>query len=186
MVRISEDEAVEKARIIRPLTEIKVREVIAELARSVTKYSKIIEIGGLYGGTTAVIALAAPKCQVIVIDDFSWHPADDRPASKELLYENMAIVGVKNVTVKVGSSHVLGPKWSKPVELVFIDGGHDEEGAYQDLMDFALWCNVIAFHDYGNPNLPGMKRTIDKFLSVYKNWKLDKVVETLAVLRKNI
>ena len=98
--RISDVDAVEIARVVRPLTDINERECVAKLAADVSPGGLIVEIGSLYGGMTAVLGLARPDAKIISIDDYSWHPADDVPTSKELLLANMKSVGVKNVTAR--------------------------------------------------------------------------------------
>jgi hypothetical protein len=46
------------------------------LARGVSAGGIIVEIGGLYGGTTAALGLANPSARIVVVDDFSWSPLD--------------------------------------------------------------------------------------------------------------
>src|SRR5689334_23592635 len=122
--KISDVKAVDKAQVVRPLTEINERECVARLAAEVPADGLIVEIGTLYGGMTAVMGLANKKAWITTIDDFSWHPGDDVPTSKELVMENMAKVGVKRVEVLEGDSRVIGKTWNEPIDLVFIDGGH--------------------------------------------------------------
>src|SRR3970040_990297 len=102
--RISDVDAVEMARVVRQITDINERECVAKLAADVSPGGLIVEIGSLYGGMTAVLGLARPDAKIISIDDYSWHPADDVPTSKELLLANMKSVGVKTGTAREGAS----------------------------------------------------------------------------------
>src|SRR5690606_13040831 len=134
MEKISDIEAVQVAQVVRPLTEINERECVAKLAEAVKPGGLIVEIGCLYGGMTAVMGLAARKSvHIVTIDDFSWHPADDVPTSPELLLANMAKVGIQDVEVIKGDSREIGPAWDRPIDLLWIDGGHSFEYVRADL-----------------------------------------------------
>lgn len=50
------------------------REKLAELSAEVPPTGTIVEIGCLYGGSTAVLALSNPSALVRSIDNFSWTP----------------------------------------------------------------------------------------------------------------
>jgi precorrin-6B methylase 2 len=184
MLKISDVKAVDKAQVVRPLTEINERECVARLAAEVKADGLIVEIGALYGGMTAVMALANKKAHVITIDNFSWHPADDVPTSKELVLSNMAKVGVKNVEVLEGDSRVIGVTWTEPIDLIFIDGGHSFDWVYPDLCNFAPHAQVVALHDYDNPFWKTIRQAVEKFLSEHPEWEVSEVVGTVAVLRR--
>lgn len=186
MEKISDMLAVEKARVVRPLTEIIERECVAGLAEKVPNLGTIVEIGCLYGGMTAVLGLAAKNSvKIISIDDFSWHPADDVPTSKELLLANMEKVGVHNVEVIEGDSRIVGPTWEIPIHLLWVDGGHSFEYVRADLFNFGPHAQVIALHDYDNPHWPDIKQAVDAFLQANnETFYLASVTGTVAVLRR--
>lgn len=178
-------EIVERASKVRTLTEINERECLARLAQGIEKENPVIvEIGGLYGGTTGVLALANPQAEVICIDTFEWHPPDDVPTSEDLLYANMKSIGVENVRVIVGDSRALWKTWRKKIDLLFIDGGHSFEWVYSDLSRFSPYARVVALHDYGNPFWTTIKQAVDRHLRENPIWRLDEVVGTVAVLRR--
>ena len=183
---ISDVDAVEKARVVRPLTEINERECVARLAAQVPPNGIIFEIGCLYGGMTAVLGLANPKASLITLDDFSWHPADDVPTSRELLYANMEKVGVKNVELLEGDSREIGKNWSSPIDLLWIDGGHSFEYVYQDICNFGTHAQVIALHDFNNPVWASIRQAVEKFISNHAEWRIDEVVGTVVVLRRQV
>jgi precorrin-6B methylase 2 len=182
--KISDVKAVDKAQVVRPLTEINERECVARLAADVPAGGLMVEIGALYGGMTAVMGLANKKARIITIDDFSWHPADDVPTSKELVLENMKKVGVKNVEVLEGDSRVIGKTWKDPIDLIFIDGGHSFDWVYPDLCNFAPHAQVVALHDYDNPFWTTIRKAVDTFLVDRPEWEVGEVVGTVAVLRR--
>lgn len=177
-------EVLQKASAVRPLTDEIERECLARLSSEVKPGGTIVEIGCLYGGTTAVLALANPGASVLTLDTFEWHPEDDVPTSADLLYANMKKVGANNVTVIEGDSRVLWKTWKIEMDLLFVDGGHSFEWVYSDLSRFAPFARVVALHDYGNPFWTTIKRAVDQFLSENPNWRLDEVVGTVAVLRR--
>ena len=182
--RISDNNAVEQARVVRPLTEINERECLAKLAAEVPAAGSIVEIGCLYGGMTAVMGLANPLASIVSIDDFSWHPSDDVPTSPELLLQNMERIGVSNVKVLVGDSREIGKSWNTPIDLLWVDGGHSFEYVWDDLMNFGPRANVIAVHDFGNPAWQSIGKAVGLFLKQYQNYQLAEVVNTVAVLRR--
>lgn len=182
--RISEIDAVEDARSVRPLTDINERECVAKLAEEVPPGGLIVEIGSLYGGTTAVLGLANPDAKIVSIDDYSWHPADDVPTSKKLLLANMKKVGVANVTAREGDSREIGKTWKRKIDLLWIDGGHSYEYVHSDLVKFGPHAQVIAVHDYKNPAWATIEQAINDFIAVHPEWVISDVVGMVAVLRK--
>jgi len=182
--KISDVKSVNKAQVVRPLTEINERECVARLAAVVPPKGLIVEIGTLYGGMTAVLGLANKKASIITIDDFSWHPADDVPSSEELVLANMESVGVHNVKVIKGDSRVIGKTWTEPIDLIFIDGGHSFDWVYPDLCNFAPHAKVVALHDYGNAFWMTIRQAVDQFMGDNPEWEVSEVVGTVAVLRR--
>jgi tRNA and rRNA cytosine-C5-methylases len=182
--RISDIDAVEIARVVRPLTDINERECVAKLAADVPPGGSIVEIGSLYGGMTAVLGLANPEAKIVSIDDYSWHPADDVPTSKELLLANMKRVGVKNVKAREGDSRVIGKTWKKAIDLLWIDGGHSYEYVHSDLVNFGPHARVIAVHDYKNPAWATIEQAINDFIQDHPEWAIVDVVGMVAVLKR--
>jgi hypothetical protein len=183
--KISDVEAVEKAKVVRPLTEINEREHMVKLAEEVIHDGLIVEIGCLYGGMTAVLGLANPQARIITMDDFSWHPSDDVETSPQLLLKNMDKVGVKNVQVVRGDSRVIGKTWHEAIDLLWIDGGHSFDYVWQDLRNFGPHAQVIAVHDFDNPHWKDIRQAVERFLANRMEFRLAEVVGTVAVLRRN-
>jgi precorrin-6B methylase 2 len=178
-------EIVEQAMVVRPLTEINERECVAELALQVAEKEVIMEIGALYGGMTAVLALAAPQASIITIDNWSWHPEDDVSTSADLLYANMQKIGVKNVGVLTGDSRVFGRTWDTPLALLWVDGGHSYDWVFMDLMQFGAWAEVIAVHDCGNPFWDSVNKAVAEFIRLMNGtYYIEEIVGTVAVIRK--
>lgn len=175
---------IDETKVIPSWTEDIERFELAELASQVQPKGLIVEIGALYGGTTSVLAKAAPRTNVISIDEFSWTPEGYPTASKQLLDSHLAEVGIKNVSVIEGKSEIIGAGWNKHIDLCFIDGGHSYEYVYADLNNFAPHSEVVALHDYNNPFWPSIKQAIDDYVTLHPEWTLSKIVGTVAVLRR--
>lgn len=176
---------VERAQSIYSITTEAERTCLAELATEVPDQGLIMEIGCLYGGVTAVLALASPFARVVSIDDFSWHPEGMPVNSPMLVMENLQKLGIDNVTVIEGDSRAQHQHWNRKIDFLWIDGGHSFEFVRSDLFNFAKWCEVIALHDYKNPEpWMGITKAVTLFLEQHPEWKLDKVVDMVCVLRK--
>jgi len=158
------------------------RLLLAHLAREVPAGGLIVEIGGLYGGATSVLASNAPEAQVVVVDDFSWAPRGE--ASEDLLRDNMARRGITNVEVVKGDSREVGSKWTKAIDLLFVDGGHSYEFVSSDLLFFGPWADVVACHDYDNPHWPDIARAIEEWLAEHPERILERAVHMTAVIRR--
>lgn len=175
----------EKASSIYSITTEAERLCLAELAREVPDQGLIVEIGCLYGGVTAVLALAQPYAAVIAIDDFSWHPDELPVNSVALVMENMDKVGADNVTIIAGDSRTMHKIWSREIDLLWIDAGHSFDYVWSDLSNFGPWSNVIALHDYKNPiEWMGITKAVTLFLEQNPDWYMDKVIDMVCVLRK--
>jgi precorrin-6B methylase 2 len=175
---------IDETKVIPSWTEEVERGLLAKLASEVQPKGLIIEIGALYGGTTAVLAKAAPKAKVISIDEFSWTPEGYPKATKELLESHLKEVGVKNVSVLEGKSEEIGKTWDRPIDLCFIDGGHSYKYVFADLCNFAPHSEVVACHDYGNPFWESIKQAIEDFVQLSPEWVLAEVAGTVVVLRR--
>lgn len=160
-------------------------ECLQRLAQAVPDGGLIVEIGCLYGGTTAVLALSNPLAAITTIDNFSWHPEGHPPTSAKLLKANMKKLGVKNVSVEEGDSRVIGKSWDEPIDFLWIDGGHSFEFVYSDLINFGKHAEVIALHDFDNPFWTTIRAAIEKYIADNPQWSIAEIVGTVAVLRKN-
>jgi len=160
------------------------RECLASLAREVKQRGLILEVGTLYGGVTAVLALAAPTSGVVTIDDFSWHPEGLPVNSAASVYSSLHDAGIKNVRIIEGDSRDIARAWNTNIDLLWIDGGHSYEYVYSDLFHFGQYAEVIALHDYKNPLWPTIEKAIDVFLNKFPEWYFEKNAGMVAVLRR--
>lgn len=176
----------EAGKKIRPLTEIAERELLERLAAKVPAGGTIVEIGCLYGGTTAVLALAAPGARVITIDSFSWWPPDGAPSSKAQVKANLAELNITNVEVIHANSRLVGAGWpdDHQINLLWVDGGHTYDDARQDLENFGRIAQTIAVHDYILTGLPEVKQAVDDFIRDHHEWSITDAAHSIVVLRR--
>lgn len=165
-------------------TSAEERALLERLSAEVPAGGQIVEIGCLYGGTTAVLALANPAAWVTSIDDFSWTPPGYPDVSPEHTRENLSKVGAFNVDVVKADSREACKEWKKHINLLWVDGGHSFEFVYSDLYNFGKFADVIAVHDYKNPAWASIEKAIETFMAKFPVWRITEVIGMIAVLRK--
>jgi predicted O-methyltransferase YrrM len=161
------------------------RSALAVFAERVPAGGLIVEIGGLYGGTTGILALANPKARIIVIDNFSWQPPENEkiPTAAALVKE-MTRIGVTNVDVIDGDSASIGAHWKESIDLLFIDGQHSYDVVKADLRNFAPHACIMACHDYAKGYMKGVRLAVDRYRRRNPSWRVVTVVDSLVILRK--
>lgn len=160
------------------------RELLSQLAKEVPNSGRILEIGCLYGGTTAVLAKSNPDVLVTSMDNFSWTPEGYPEATIERFLDNMKSISAENVSVIKGDSTELWKDWSLPIDLLWIDGGHSYSYVYSDLTHFGKFAKVIALHDYDNPAWASIRRAVETFLGKNPKFYIDQIVGMVCVLRR--
>jgi precorrin-6B methylase 2 len=177
-------EITQKTRVI-PAWNAEVEcECLERLAVEVPADGLIVDIGVLYGSTTAVLALSNPKAHIISMDNFCWTPAGAPTPTPKMFLDNLAALGIQNVELVTGDTKGIVKTWNRPIDLCFIDGDHTYAGVYSDLHGFAPFSKVIAVHDYNSVFWLDINKVIHKFLLDNLEWRLTELVETLVVLRK--
>lgn len=182
---MNSDEIIQQAAKIPSWTTDLERRELLRLAQEVCAGGLIVEIGGLYGGMTAVLGMANPAARIVVVDNFSWSPIEDKPANKEELMRNVTRCGVANVSVHEGDSREIGKTWSYAIDLLWIDGGHSYEFVRSDLDLFGPHAKTIALHDWDNPFWPSIRKAVEDFIEANPEWVVEKNVDMVVVLRRN-
>ncbi len=59
--------------------------------------------------------------------------------------------------------HAIGAAMNMPIDLVFIDAGHDYKNAYADIQAWRPLCRLISGHDY-DEKFPGVMRAVDELV----------------------
>jgi predicted O-methyltransferase YrrM len=72
----------------------------------------------------------------------------------------------------LGDSKEVGERfWDKPIDFLFIDGDHSEQGVGGDIdawFPHVKEGGYIAFHDYGSNDWPAVKEVVDECMNGYK------------------
>jgi precorrin-6B methylase 2 len=118
--------------------------------------ASVVEIGCLVGRSTAAL-LSGCAGPVYAVD--SWE-GDNSSALQQFRsnvghYKNLRIFPMRSEY----AAQFIGC-----VDMVFIDGDHTEHGLRTD---FSCWLDkarvLICGHDYGHPDYPYVKETVDEF-----------------------
>jgi hypothetical protein len=170
---MSEDEAVTRMEAVKgwlsgPEARALYRSAVVALARYTP--GTIVEIGSYHGRSTVVLASAAKDvghgARVFAIDphdgvltglqvDPSW----------ESFLENIDQSGLSEFVVPLRKpSFEVELSSSDRIALLLIDGLHDAASVAADYSHFGSQVPVgglVAFHDYWNPDYPGVRHVVD-------------------------
>ncbi len=134
----------------------------------------VMEIGSYQGLSTRVLATYARR--VIAIDHF--HPAEGArgydpagPGIRAVFEANLGPLLSKVEVYEMRSQEALLRMW-EPLDLLFVDGGHDAATVAHDC-GFCEWVKVgghAAFHDYGRPEHPQVQPAVDAEIGKHGDW----------------
>ena len=133
-------------------------EALYKLARACTGRGVIVEIGSWKGKSTICLGLGSRAGSGVPIFAVDPH-ADYRHGEFK---ENIERAGIADlVTSLKGLSQLVVDGFDQPIELLFVDGSHEEDDARED---FEKWVpkvvegGVVAFHD--TTWHPGVRRVV--------------------------
>ena len=100
----------------------------------------VVEIGSHHGRSTLVLASARDDVAVTAIDPFVTARLFAGPAVQESLQHNLRRLGVdRRVVVLATTSRAARAHWSRPVDVLYIDGKHD----YWTVSDDLKWAEHV-------------------------------------------
>jgi hypothetical protein len=156
----------------------------------------VVEIGSYHGRSTVVLAQAVidshPTQKVIAIDPHEGSLTGLRTEpSWDAFNRNMKESGVDDMVTAIRKSSQ-DIDWAAPISVLFIDGLHDEASVFLDYARFGKFVSaggIVAFHDYSNPDYPGVRIVVDRLLESGKLLMLRRPSgrdphDTLAICRK--
>lgn len=173
--------------------------LLAELAR---ERSTAVEIGVYEGASAVLLCKALPEhASLHLIDPFTanatllpgWRASEG--ATRRVVERAVRRRGAPQVHWHVELSEQTAARWSGPVDLVFVDGDHSEEGCR---LDWELWSpfvppgGVVAFHDARDGGgqqrgLPGPTRVVDSLFrgaGAVPGWRIAAEVDTLVAVER--
>jgi predicted O-methyltransferase YrrM len=130
---------------------------VSELLRLARGRRRVVELGTGPGWTAIALALADPERRVVTYD----------PVEHEHRAAYLALAARTGDRIEwVAAEGASGAATSEdPVDLLFIDSTHEREPT---LAEFRAWRSrlapdaVVAFHDYGHPDFPGVAEAVDE------------------------
>jgi predicted O-methyltransferase YrrM len=174
----------------------------ALLRRVAQGRDRVVEVG-VYEGSSAVVLcdVLTPDAELHLIDPFGHHATALPPGWAALERATRRVVGRAarrggpEIHWHVAFSVDVARFWSLPVDLVFIDGDHSEEGVAADWEAWSAFVaeqGVVVFHDArrgqpGGHGLPGPTAVVDRtfrFTGAAPGWRItDEVDGAVAVVR---
>lgn len=163
-------------------------ELLYTLASEVPTGGCIVEIGAYQGRSTIALALGVkehgaavfsidhhPDCH---IDGVTFGMSDNAA-----YYANLAQYGVGDIvrTINLPSEQV-ELCWRDPIDLLWIDGGHEYE---QVKSDWDWWCrftNTVAMHDTAGHHV-GINRLVGEILASIE-WERVKQVDAISIFKR--
>lgn len=167
--------------------------LLYRLARQCTGKGAIVEIGSWKGKSTIWLAAGSKSGmngKVYAIDPHigsSEHQhVQENVWTFDQFTRNIERAGIHDTVVPiVATSEEAAKNFEKPVELIFIDGGHE----YQMVkLDFDLWSpkvvegGVMAFHD--TVGWPGPKQVVKEFVVRSKQFRNVRFVHSILYAQK--
>jgi len=145
----------------------------------------IVEIGRRKGGSLLILCSHSPTSKVYSIDSQSKY---DDSIVKLLKASDISRDRYKLIVEHSQSIH----KWDcGDIDLLFIDGNHNFNAAYKDLL---LWVprvkpgGLVMMHDISNSpttSMPGPSKALKKYLRLENSLKQVKLIGTSQLLVKN-
>ncbi len=135
----------------------------------------VVNIGAAAGVSTLAILEERPDALI--------YSCEVDPGAGE--YSSLERAGLdKRRVIRLGESAAAGRDFAGTADFIFVDGGHEAAQVRDDIeawLPCLLAGGIIAFHDYHNPNLPGVKQGID---SAIGDLEIVADVETIRAYQK--
>lgn len=166
-------------------------DALQELARSLPHGAHIVNIGAGNGTSGLAFMQARPDLRITTIDIQLESSPFGCLQGEEAVFRKADCWGDPRHQQIHGDSKDVGRDWTQgPVDLVFVDGGHQYHEAKGDL---DVWRQhirpggLLAVHDYAkgteNKPWPGVDRAVDEYIRDYPQDKEVMRVRTLIVFR---
>ncbi|OQY50688.1 MAG: hypothetical protein B6230_05970 [Desulfobacteraceae bacterium 4572_89] len=180
-----------------------------ELAKQASKTGPVLEIGSYCGRSASIMGLACKKNNGILYsldhhngseeqqpgeEYFDPELFDDRTGQVNtfpFFRETLKKTDLEDTIIPIVSkSIIVGKMWQTPLSMVFIDGGHSFEAAYNDFLTWSphlLKNGFLAIHDiFLDPAKGGQapRQVYEKAMATGEYTILE-MTKTLGVLQRN-
>lgn len=115
--------------------------------------SNLVEVGSYKGRSTCSLALGCrgSNKRVFAVDPFDGGPDLPTADSFQEFSQNLRRCGVSELVEPIiGASVEVSRNWTKPIQLLFVDGSHKYEDVLADFAGFfphVVAGGIVAFHD---------------------------------------
>jgi len=163
-------------------------DLLFRLAKNCKGRGAIIEIGSWKGKSTICLALgsrAGAGAKITAIDPHTGSSEHGDVYTFDEFLKNISSAGVTDLVNPIKKTSEEASKgWTEPIELLWIDGAHEEEFVR---LDFDKWAphlingGMIAFHD---SSMPGVKTVLEEELYKGREFKNIRFVHGITYATK--
>jgi predicted O-methyltransferase YrrM len=165
-------------------------ELLFNLAATCPSGGTIVEIGSWKGKSTTWLGMGAGTdsgIRIYSIDPHEPYLTDPDADSLNDFRANMDRLGLAGiVTAVVRRSAAAAQSFTQPIDVLFIDGDHEEAAVAEDL---AVWLPKVkaggfaALHDVRNREWPGVSRSLSRALWASPTLADVRFVDSIVVMR---
>ncbi len=142
-----------------------------------------VEVGVAFGGHSGAILERGGVDKLFGIDRYRHRGDYDDPMNlsqnlfdrlAQRVVERMAPFGERFELIREDSSDAGEHFTDGSLDFVYLDADHSERGVWRDLCTWAIKVRphgIIAGHDYGHEDFPGVKRAVDRFFQRF-GWRV--------------
>ncbi len=147
-----------------------------------------LEIGTAAGGTLCKMMQCfneQTRPKFVVVDRMTYFPDQLKIVKRNLAENGLSEKGVDFRTTTSAEAFVTAQKQDEHFDFILVDASHKILAMMADLRWLRLLNvgGIACFHDYSD-KFPGVKLSIDRFLSRYKNYEIINLADTLLAVRK--
>lgn len=136
-----------------------------------------VEVGVAFGGHSGAILERGGVDKLFGVDRYRHRGGYDDPMNltqplfdrlAQRVTQRMQPFGERFELIRKDSAEAAQDFDDHSLDFVYLDADHSEEGVWQDLCSWAVKVReggLIAGHDYGHSDFPGVKRAVDRFFS---------------------
>jgi|TARA_R110000787_G_scaffold336_7_gene1198 hypothetical protein len=144
-----------------------------------TKDISLVEVGSFKGESASMFAGSGIFSKIWLVD--TWY----NKKIEDICKHNMDRYDF--VTMLKGTSKATYEGWSIPIDVVYVDAGHDYDSIFYDINNWSTVVKnggLICGHDYGISS-PDVKLVVDTYAKTH-NYKLEIFTDSSWLMKKPI